>query len=293
MIIKHWNSLPLSFKLLLVLSTITLILSLRFFSQPSQANPRTSPQMVEQKLKMVKKLASSVKLNEASPDEFKEDWNSILESVVDAQKMSSKRRWRDADKLLSSAIEELRMLKTKMRSSGQRKTCNGQLEKLRNTATTLLQIIKNSESPIEGDNNTSENLSNLLEKTSKESPFATQECNVFMMTIKSAIKQIENRYEDNTVYVELDLSTPLKRYLYDINRYKTYEILLKNKLDAQMTKENARKTINSLYSKASKLRNRAITAYNSKNYTTAEKLQSSANSNLTKALQATGLYITE
>ncbi len=254
---------------------------------------QSSPKLVESKLKMAVKISESFKNNNI---ELSEELNVRL--MINNQKINhslflvEQKQWQEADTIVSEAIKEFIFIGTQSKKNVQL-PCPNKIIKLKRTATLLINIFETSGNDSTTEINAEAKLRDQLKALQENKIDHERSCDYFQQVINDGIKTIENRYQNNTVVVKLDLSTALKRYTYDKKRYNTYELLLQEKLKLSSLRSQARNRISILINEASVLRQSALNNYEIKDFAKAEILQANANSKLVRALQVSGLYLSE
>ena len=252
----------------------------------------SSTKLTSNKLKMAKNISKSFNnQNIQVPEQYTALFIESNSKLKEAQQLAIEEQWLQADVIISSVIKDLMYIRTKSKASLS-SSCTKFSYKLLKTAKLLINIFDTSET-------TSTNETNILSELRTSSTSLKinnnneKQCKQLQLTISKAISTIEGRYKNNTAVVKLDLSTAVKRYQYDVNRFNTYDLLLQKKLRSSTLKTDARLKISALVKQAYETSKKAHSIHKTNNSEQAEILQIQANSKLLKALRITGLYLPE
>ena len=256
-----------------------------FAGEPSISAYHSS---VNRKLALVKSLSRKLVPTMASEQgERAHRWNDSQELITQANLYIHEKQWASAEPLIDEALKILSGLRADFVRSKQQDPCVGRQARLTNSLKVVLATIQ-------GDEIKATNSDERLAITRQlERALAKTDCKTMDQALSGGLNYIQDSYSRKLAIVKLDLSTPKKRYQYDTQRYQTYQLLYQQRrTNAQLSGD--------ITSKADKLRQEAVKLYQQANlqaqnsiFSQAEELQTGANQKMTKALQLTGIYISE
>lgn len=272
---------------------ILLLLCSAFLLNTNLVAQQSSSRLIANKISMAINMSKSFEANKpALNEQQKQRLAENNQQLQKAIQLSKQNQWQEAEQVVGVVIKEFIALQPQ----GKKELsipCMEKSSKLQTTASLLIDIFENTSEIASSEKAILNDLRNQLQRLENKDIDQTANCKQLANTVKSGIILLENRYQNKTAIVKLDLSTDKKLYEYEVRSFRTYEMLLAKQLEVTSIKDEHRNTIKSLTEEAGSLSQRADKYSQQKQFLLAEEWQIKANDKMIEALKLAGLYLAE